>query len=250
MFKKRKIPAAANIIRKAENETVEGSTAENDEGDDALNAALTLRMEQELRKRKHGLDEISINTGGKRNGIGGSAQEGTSMKKSSSVMAMNQNYLVRNDNGLGTSTITHEKIMENYINEKLGLNGGATSDPSKSEVANSADNLFRLPDSLKALSGTGSSVKDSVDPNDIGLGTGLEEVALPSSFKLQNIIETEELRRKLEEKREGGVGLGSASRTSSTFLNNAKNSRYQQPVQKQFGTDSKLLKKLRDQKRL
>jgi len=180
--------AAVTVMFKSRNRkscNIRSSSNTNDDVDDnndsesnsgVLQNAQELKLEQQMRKRKMGVDPVDI-------------------KASKQHEYHRQNELhkqfnsTNNDANISLSDgIAHEKLMEQYVEEKLGLKHlkGGNNNSSTTTID---DELYRVPDLLKSLTSSTSQGNDKISDN-IGL-TSVVEVDLPSSYKLRNIRETE-----------------------------------------------------------
>jgi len=251
MFKKRSLKGSLRSKDGAE---------EEEEGEEEVKRGdlLDLRLEQEMRRRKTGV-EIDAKTA-----AGGKASGSTTATLSSSSggqkLSLQQfKAQTQSDIGSGGGGMAHEKIMESYVQEALGLNRNVDEDGSdKDKTMSAEERLYRVPAEIRALEGIsssssgssssssgGSSSKSSGigaggdDDSDLGIFAGIAEVALPIEFKLKNIEDTEAARRALEEKqrnKRGGYRNTNDLRNMSAqqFLASQQNQTYVAPVSTRF----------------
>ena len=150
---------------------------DNDESNSGvLQNAQELKLEQQMRKRKMGVDPVDA------------------IKANRQHEYQRQNELHKQFNSTNNDAnisladgIAHEKLMEQYVEEKLGLKHLKGSN-NNSNGTTIEDELYRVPDLLKSLTSS-TSRNDKISDN-IGL-TSIVEVDLPSTYKLRNIRETE-----------------------------------------------------------
>jgi hypothetical protein len=110
VFKKRG-SVAGKIRRKADNDD------EDDEQEINTERLLDIKLQQTVRQRKSGASVESLHKLSGSTGKGsGSTGEGGTIES-----AMGTQYTVQIDNGLQANAIPHKKLMEQFIDEKLGL---------------------------------------------------------------------------------------------------------------------------------
>ena len=153
---------------------------DNDESDSGvLQNAQELKLEQQMRKRKMGVDPVDA------------------IKVNRQHEHHRQNELHKQFNSTNNDAnisladgIAHEKLMEQYVEEKLGLKHlkSSNNNSNSSNGTTIDDELYRVPDLLKSLTSS-TSGNDKVNDS-IGL-TSVVEVDLPSTYKLRNMRETE-----------------------------------------------------------
>ena len=121
--------------------------------------------------------------------------------KATDKTSIGAHFSVQVDNGYGTvgGGIHHEKLMNQYIDEKLGLSSSAKEVKEKPAYLIEEEKLYKVPDYIKVTSQQ-SIVKDQVsEDSEHGIkaswSTGIAEVALSVNYKLKNIEETERLLR-------------------------------------------------------
>lgn len=122
--------------------------------------------------------------------------------KANDQTSIGAHFSVQVDNGYGSvgGGIHHEKIMNQYIDEKLGLSSTSIKEEKeKPAYLIEEEKLYKVPDYIKVTSQQ-SIVKDMVsEDSEHGIkaswSTGIAEVSLPVNYKLKNIEETERLLR-------------------------------------------------------
>ena len=175
----------------------ESKDQEGEEEGDEIDTQLLLdkKMEQKLRQRQSGFDAETLI---KPLRARAAPSAGDSKKGLHSIGAQ---FSSQSESASGTSggAIAHQKIMEQYVEDKLAVKRkaaeallGGESDPQAREtnaLAVAEESLYRVPAELKAIaSGSGAPNNDSDNPDkgaelDVGLSSGISEVALPQSFK-------------------------------------------------------------------
>ena len=206
--------AARKRVQEEEDEDEEPSSS-------LLNTVHDIKLGQKLRQKKIGAEFTSDGpaTGTESKSKHAVKKEGassSSSSSSSSTMLGNTQFESRIDTGLsGANPIAHEKIMEQYIKEKMGVNDESSSSNSDTgkPVPTADDELYRLPDDIRRAGQIPNAApvgepKQGVDDESamVSMSISIAEVALPIGFKLQNIEETEHARQKLEAKYHRGVG--------------------------------------------
>lgn len=178
---------------------------EEGSGSNTIQNAKELRLEQQMRKRKMGIDPIDSNV--HNDNINNHKNE---------VNEKDMNKFKSNvDSSISLADgIIHEKIMEKYIEEKLGLK--YESDIIKEIKCNVEDELYRVPDYLKQLSSKINEKVDDRSNESIGL-ISVAEVSLPSSYKLKNLEEMKEVRKQLSQIKENKYRKLSHSRFESNY---------------------------------
>lgn len=200
MFKKRSIKGN---IRQKDNqidsalEIIDEDNIKDEIGDSLIINPIEIRNEQNLRKKKHVLEILEKKILKQNNNTVDNGVESNVMKS---------NFIaVASDNILTTEIGDHENIMHKFIEKKLGLDTIKNdSIYNKSDIDKEDDNLYRLPENLRYNSNANKLIETSSDgTNDLSANqiTGISEVALPITFKLKNIEETEKLKKELDEKR-------------------------------------------------
>eukprot|EP01031_Cornospumella_fuschlensis_P029492 gene29492-35597_t len=212
MFNKRKGAAPQSNIRKRK---IDESEEQDDDDVVDYDRLKAIQESQESRVRKHGVTTEELAQVSKEKKALGKDEERTVEGM------MGTQFSVTVDHGLGT-TIPHQRIMEQYINEKLGLNK-----PKQAEKAKTIeDEIYQMPAELKVTSGVSEKKKPEQDEEvATRWSTGIAEVALPSKFKQRNIAETE----KLAKKRQAEDYLRQS--TASSSLSSVGYSRFQLPDQ-------------------
>eukprot|EP00603_Paraphysomonas_imperforata_P008942 CAMPEP_0114428304 /NCGR_PEP_ID=MMETSP0103-20121206/8850_1 /TAXON_ID=37642 ORGANISM="Paraphysomonas imperforata, Strain PA2" /NCGR_SAMPLE_ID=MMETSP0103 /ASSEMBLY_ACC=CAM_ASM_000201 /LENGTH=327 /DNA_ID=CAMNT_0001597503 /DNA_START=39 /DNA_END=1023 /DNA_ORIENTATION=- len=100
-------------------------------------------------------------------------------------------------------TISHENLLESYIKEKTGRTESAVAEVELSEE----ELLYRVPQEIKDMEGRPQAeevvgdVAEDTKGQVLSISTGISEVALPETYKMSNIVATEEARRKKQEDR-------------------------------------------------
>lgn len=204
-FKKRSVkgqirradPADVPIKREAGAEGADSGADGNDgdaDGGADIRTLADIRQEQELRRRKTGVDAATI-----------SARRDNKQSKHDSATAIGgplqqRQYTSHVDHGIGAAVPhKHEEIMEAYVQSKLGT-GSADADASGGNgTAAAADGgLYSLSDGLRVPV---KAEEEEKDPDaSIGNFTGIAEVQLPSSYAVRAAQETERTRQLLAEK--------------------------------------------------
>jgi hypothetical protein len=180
MFKSRN-RKSSNIRSSSNSNTNDDDDNDNDGSNSGvLQNAQELKLEQQMRKRKMGVDPVDA------------------IKANRHHEYQRQNELHKQFNSTNNDAnisladgIAHEKLMEQYVEEKLGLKhlkGSNNNSNGTTTTTSIEDELYRVPDLLKSLTSS-TSRNDKISDN-IGL-TSVVEVNLPSTYKLRNIRETE-----------------------------------------------------------
>jgi hypothetical protein len=200
MFKKRSVKG--NIRQKDKQidsaiEIIDEDNLKNEICESLIINPIEIRNEQKLRKQKHALEILE-----KKN----SNQNNNSIDNGIENNVMKSNFIaVASDNISAIEIGDHENIMHKFIEKKLGLEAIKNDIiDSKPDIEKEEDNLYRLPENLRYNSTANKLIETSSDgTNDLSANqtTGISEVALPMTFKLKNIEETEKLKRNLDEKR-------------------------------------------------
>lgn len=197
MFKKRSVKG--NI---RSTEVVKGTESDEDEKDVDLSALQSTKLDQTLRKKKAGLDAANVMNKSVRSTAGDSGDNqqvadisiGANMKSQFSSKML----------GTGAA-ISHENIMEQYVEEALGLRNRADSDVDKGpktveeQLILEAKTKYSGGGLLETDSEAIEAGLDDDDKNgkkeetdvDTSVFTGIAEVELPSSYKLKTMKETE-----------------------------------------------------------
>jgi len=144
---------------------------------------------------------------------------GDTGKSSQLQTTLGAQFSVQVDDGYGaTGSINHEKLMHQYINDKLGVSKVEVVIEKPAYVLEQ-EKLYKVPDYIKVTSQ--QSVRNEVltdgDINGIksAWSTGIAEVALPVSYKLRNIEETERLLKQKETNNESLISTVTAPPRSS-----------------------------------
>lgn len=213
-FKKRNggAPIAA---RKRVEENDDDDVEDAEQSSSLLNTVHDIKLGQKLRQKKLGAEFTSD---GPATGTGTDNKSKPALNKkvasSSSTMLGNTQFESRVDTGLsGANPIAHEKIMEQYIKDKMGVSdessSSSTSDKGKA-VLTADDELYRLPDEIRMAgqvptAAMADAPKLGVDDESAmtSMSISIAEVALPIGFKLRNMEETEQARQKLENNKAG-----------------------------------------------
>lgn len=200
MFKRRSLKG--NI---RSTEAVKASESDDDEKDVDLSALQSTKLDQTLRKKKSGLDAANVMNKGARSKA---SDSGDSQVADISIGANMKSQF--SSKMLGTApTISHENIMEQYVEEALGLRKDrANSDVDKgpkteeerlileAKTKYSGGGLLET-DSEAIEAGVtdnnNNSNNDKKEETDVDTSvfTGIAEVELPSSYKLKAMKETE-----------------------------------------------------------
>ena len=182
MFKSRN-RKSSNIRSSSSNSNTNDDDDNDNDGSNSgvLQNAQELKLEQQMRKRKMGVDPVDA------------------IKANRQHEYQRQNELHKQFNSTNNDAnisladgIAHEKLMEQYVEEKLGLKhlkgSNNNSNGTTTTTTTIEDELYRVPELLKSLTSS-TSRNDKISDN-IGL-TSVVEVNLPSTYKLRNIRETE-----------------------------------------------------------
>ena len=96
-----------------------------------------------------------------------------------------------------TATTQHEKLMEQYINERMGVGEGADDDGERELTAE--EKLYVIPDHLNPKKEQPREAVTDVDADGglLAYNTGIAEVSLPMDTRLANIERTEGAMRAL-----------------------------------------------------
>jgi len=173
-----KLVVAANESKEADEEGEEGVDTQS---------LLDKKLEQKLRQRQPGVDAESINKSGKAS-ITANDTEGRKSLQS----VTGKQFSSRKDDGLGSGSsevIPHEQLLEKYVEERLGERKRKAGDESAGSAGfeSSEDKLYRVPAELKVGGAGGKGGADDASASrsevDVGLYSGIAEVALPQSFK-------------------------------------------------------------------
>eukprot|EP00981_Chlorochromonas_danica_P001393 scaffold296_cov164-Ochromonas_danica.AAC.10 len=191
-FKKRSLPQAnGGNVRKRKVDT------ETEEEDLALAKLREVKHLQDSRTRKNGISAEELAHSQQSSSSSSSLKEGSSNKtteKTVETMLGSQ----FSSHGLGT-TVPHEKIMEAYINEKLGL----LENDRQSTRKLPDDDIYKIPEELKGLPFSSTTKKGEHEEEVVATwSTGIAEVVLPSSFKAKNIKDTEAAARRRQQEEE------------------------------------------------
>ena len=209
MFKKRE---AKGHLRKAKDEDSDAD-ADNVHDDTVEDIIGNVKARQLQRKKvKYDFSEIPTIDSSKTK-----AHKQSEASKSIQAMMGSQFAIKLEDSNKFNA---HEKIMEKYINEKLGLVEYVSYD-SFLTFTYILVHISFCP--AFSSSTTGTDMKDvgtatnatTSDDNEIGLlgiGSGLAEVELPMKFKLANIQETEAARQKLIDSRAAKATSGNSAK--------------------------------------
>lgn len=138
--------------------------------------------------------------------------------KKEEYSSFDSQFSVQIDNGYSTAgSFNHENLMQQYIENKIGSTKNAPKTVEKSALAVEEERLYRVPDYIKVTSEQSivPEVQGDEDLNGIkaAWSTGIAEVALPVSFKLKNIEETEKIvnAKLLHTDVSGGIETGASS---------------------------------------
>lgn len=164
---------------------------EDDEEEEEVNKRqlADVKLEQQLRKRQPGVDAEAIVK------KASSSSNSAVAKKNDGLVQLafsSRDTLAASDS---TALHPHEKLMREYVDEKLGHKKVA-ADPQL--AATDEDQLYRVPESLKvggdnetAAAAAGSSSSSSrATTGENEYFSGLAEVVLPKSFQLDNLKAT------------------------------------------------------------
>mmetsp|Transcript_31959 Transcript_31959/g.46022 ORF Transcript_31959/g.46022 Transcript_31959/m.46022 type:complete len:338 (+) Transcript_31959:3-1016(+) len=184
-FRKKKGKDSSQRSRKVD------STGSDDSGEDIKQDDLELiKLQQILRGKNKKYFSVTSN----QTNLG---QSGNAAKSSNLQSTLGAQFSVQVDDGYGaTGSINHEKLMHQYIDEKLGVSKVEVVIEKPAYVLEQ-EKLYKVPDYIKVTSQQ-SIRKEEINDGDINgiksaWSTGIAEVALPLSYKLRNIEETERL---------------------------------------------------------
>ena len=208
-FKKRVIKGqlrgsggAAEPLLDESKRTYYGRDDDEDGGEGVDNKTLEdVKFEQQMRRRQLGVDAKSLL---KKPVKASSTAAAASSSSSSAAVAsgvlpsVSQTFSAAGTNmDLDIGSNPHESIMETYVAEQLGLNkaeGGPSAAPLTAD-----EKLYRVPEEIRALEGRqADDVAALSSEAEAGIYAGMAEVALPASFRLKNLQETEKAMRELE----------------------------------------------------
>lgn len=188
--------AIINICNESKGRDGDNRTNQEDDDDKGIdNRSLKdIKLEQQLRRRQIGVDAESIVKASAALAMAAKIKPAT--KDAVGIgSAMGTQFSSRGETiGPSSSINPHEKIMQSYVDEKLGLE--TSSEARAQDVLTEDDKLYKVPAAIKALDGTLASRQEDDMPIlasnvEAGLYSGIAEVALPSSFKKRNLEETE-----------------------------------------------------------
>lgn len=204
VFKKRSIKSRGHSTSTSKAKLNDSS----DEDTVDLAALKDIKFEQSLRAKKSGASIAALAKGEK--GEGAAPAEGG---KSASVAAPSSSTLdtvlgaqFSGEASYGAQSVAHEKIMEQYINEKLGTGG---DNKVATKALTEDDKLYIIPDEIKrgavqtpSERDVAAALRTTNNEHDItsGASAGIAEVALPIKFKLKNIEETEAAERRMRDR--------------------------------------------------
>lgn len=165
------------------------SKEDEDEEDEVNKRQLAdVQLEQQLRKRPPGVDAEAIVKKTSSSSIAAAA-----VKKNEGLVQLafsSRDTLAASDS---TSLHPHEKLMREYVDEKLGHKNGAANAAEPLLAATDEDPRYRVQDSLKVggdQETAGPSSSSSRVTGDNEFFSGLAEVILPKSFQLDNLKAT------------------------------------------------------------
>jgi len=244
-FKKRTVPTAAKIRRNTDGGSGGGGDDDDDDGNNAADINL-IKLGQQLKREKikKGTEFSNGTVDVGKPKASAAAATGSSGSSSSATMLGSTAFESRIDTGLpGAPAIAHEKIMQQYIEEKLNKASASTAAPAPTSAE---DELYRLPDEIKVMGKAGaaaaaaasSAAKAASDGADdaslmVAMSLGIMEVALPAPFRQQNLEATEAARRQVEAQREaryrqkhegGGGDMAAHTSSSSSSASSASSS--------------------------
>lgn len=186
-------------------------TNEEIAGEDTINF---IKYQQNMRMKKSGLSHDKL----QKKNVKKTSNNGEEWEPNKNIdTVMSNQFAVDKGDGYGTggNGHAHEKIMEQYVNSKMGLDEKAESKLEKKELTEE-EKLYKIPGQInsrmeKVVNNTSaSSAKGESDINGISSSwaAGIAEVALPMNFKLKNIEETEAAAALDREARKGGKEKG------------------------------------------
>lgn len=189
----------ATAIRKKEEE----SNVSDEDTEPGSNLADKL-FEQSLRKRQNGVTPEALTK---------------ASQKTSSAVAEPTGERAKIMEGINVpnSSNQYEKLMEKFVDDKMKdiipeLGGCSDGSGSSGSGDGTVDNKSLLLSTLLETTDTKEGKSQMQEQRFVGLGVGLDEVILPSSYKIDNEKETQEIRTKRRE-----VGYIAVSKSSAAF---------------------------------
>lgn len=194
IIRRRALAAKGNLRKREDKHTTTSSGTDvaeskkdenNDSNEDELGIDRQklddLKLLHSLKAHKAGISTESLSRGN-----GKDKKSGTEKDMKSNFSSQ---FNSRMDHGI-QSTVPHEKIMEDFINEKLGVKA---ANESIEKPKTKLDQLYMVPDDLKVVGADLAAKKVKLDEEGVASSwsTGIAEVQLPMSYKLQNIEATE-----------------------------------------------------------
>ena len=163
---------------------------EDDEEEEEVNKRqlADVKLEQQLRKRLPGVDAEAIVKKNSPSSIAAAAA--AAVKKNEGLVQLafsSRDTLAASES---TSLHPHEKLMREYVDEKLGHKNGAANGAEPLLAATDEDPRYRVPDSLKVGGDQETAGPSSRVTGDNEFFSGLAEVILPKSFQLDNLKAT------------------------------------------------------------
>ena len=160
-------------------------TSKNDDNDNDDNNNVdintqVLKIEQQMRKRKMGIDPIDAIK---------------HHKHSENIKSeVHKQFKSNLDSNISLADgVVHEKLMEQYVEEKLGLK--SLNNNLNGVKGNIEDELYRVPDVLKSSLSSSTKIIDKM-ADSIGLNS-IAEVNLPSTYKIRNMQEVEAAKKSI-----------------------------------------------------
>lgn len=214
VFKKRVVKGqlrasatSISVLNEAKRGEAENGGADDDDDNDAEGSngvdkktLEDVKFEQQLRRRQMGLEtKLLLKKPAKPAAPSSSSSSSSSSALSAAAATTGALFTPAGANADDNidSLNPHEKIMETYVAEKLGLN--KTEGDGSSAPLTADEKLYRVPAEIKALEGRAPDEEEAGSSEaEVGIYAGIAEVALPVSFKLRNQQETERAIRALE----------------------------------------------------
>jgi hypothetical protein len=202
----------------------DGSDDDDNENNEDMLARVKYQQEQRARKSGLSRDALSKSASAHKSSKAAAAAAAAQAEEDRSKTvedSMDNQFSAQTDTGFSGNSNPHEKIMNEYIKKQLGV--AAEADPNyKAESSDKAlsaeDRLYKIPEAIdiKSQMDNGRGQIENKSDSDIsGVGAawsaGIAEVALPMSFKLKNIKETEQARDEAEQRGYNANGTSSSA---------------------------------------
>lgn len=193
--------SSGSVLNEAKRAEEEGGSDDEDDDAEGSNGVdkktlEDVKFEQQLRRRQMGLDAKLLLKKPVKPAAPSSSSSTSSSATAATTGALFTAAGANADDSIG-SLNPHEKIMETYVAEKLGLN--KTEGDGSSAPLTADEKLYRVPAEIRALEGRAEDEEEAGSSEaEVGIYAGIAEVSLPASFKLRNLQETELAIRALE----------------------------------------------------